>query len=157
HAELFPDGSITRDAFEEVLGALARAGLMRIASAVFEKDGRSIPYWKAALTPDGDALDDDAVPEFRMKVAIERTRPRRAREKAAKKAGGGDKWGREAPRRPAAGDAATTRLEEALRAWRLAEAKRRGVPAFRICSDATLKAIAESRPSTAAELIAIPG
>jgi DNA topoisomerase-3 len=53
--------------------------------------------------------------------------------------------------------AASPRLEEALRNWRLAEAKRRSVPAFRIMTDATLKAIAERRPSTTAELIAIPG
>jgi superfamily II DNA helicase RecQ len=31
------------------------------------------------------------------------------------------------------------------------------VPAFRIWTDVTLKAIAERRPSSAAELIAIPG
>jgi len=48
-------------------------------------------------------------------------------------------------------------LEDALRAWRLGEAKRRGVPAFRIFSDATLRAIAKTRPQTAGELLAIPG
>jgi superfamily II DNA helicase RecQ len=48
-------------------------------------------------------------------------------------------------------------LEEALRTWRLGEAKRRGVPAFRICTDAALKAMAERRPATAAELLGIPG
>ena len=48
HTELFADGSMTRDDFEEVLGALARAGLVRLVSAVFEKDGKSIPYSKAA-------------------------------------------------------------------------------------------------------------
>jgi DNA topoisomerase-3 len=44
-----------------------------------------------------------------------------------------------------------------LRQWRLAEAKRRGVPAFRIFSDQALKAVAARRPATAAELLAIPG
>jgi DNA topoisomerase-3 len=44
-----------------------------------------------------------------------------------------------------------------LRLWRLAEAKRRGVPAFRIFSDQVLKAVAARRPATAAELLAIPG
>ena len=53
--------------------------------------------------------------------------------------------------------AATERLEEALRSWRLAEAKRRGIPAFRIFTDAALKAMVERRPSTAAELLAVPG
>jgi DNA topoisomerase-3 len=48
-------------------------------------------------------------------------------------------------------------LEEALRAWRLAEAKRRNVPAFRIMSDPALRAIAAKRPGTARELLAVPG
>ena len=48
-------------------------------------------------------------------------------------------------------------VEDALRAWRLVEAKRHGVPAFRILTDQTLKAIAANRPATAAELLAIPG
>jgi DNA topoisomerase-3 len=47
--------------------------------------------------------------------------------------------------------------ETALRVWRLAEAKRRGVPAFRILTDQTLKAVAAKCPATAAELLAIPG
>ena len=52
---------------------------------------------------------------------------------------------------------ADNRVEEALRAWRLTEARRSGVPAFRILTDKTLRAIAETRPETAAELLAIPG
>ena len=50
-----------------------------------------------------------------------------------------------------------SRIEEALRAWRLAEARRRGVPAFRILSDQALRAMATRRPETARELLAIPG
>jgi superfamily II DNA helicase RecQ len=48
-------------------------------------------------------------------------------------------------------------VEEALRAWRLQEARRLGVPAFRIFSDQALRAIAQARPATAAELLAVPG
>jgi DNA topoisomerase III len=48
-------------------------------------------------------------------------------------------------------------IEEALRAWRLAEARRRGVPTFRILSDQALRAMATRRPETAHELLAIPG
>ncbi|PYV22077.1 MAG: hypothetical protein DMG27_19080 [Acidobacteria bacterium] len=39
-----------------------------------------------------------------------------------------------------------SRLEAALRVWRLVEARRRGLPAFRIFSDRTLRALATSRP-----------
>ena len=48
------------------------------------------------------------------------------------------------------------RVKAALEAL-LAEAKRRGVPAFRIFSDKALRAIASNRPATARELLAIPG
>ena len=50
-----------------------------------------------------------------------------------------------------------TPVEEALRKWRMAEAKRLGVPAFRVFSDQTLRALAEKQPATTAELLAIPG
>ena len=49
------------------------------------------------------------------------------------------------------------RREAALRDWRLGEARRRGVPAFRIFSDRTLRALANSHPVTTQELLAIPG
>ena len=48
-------------------------------------------------------------------------------------------------------------LFAALRAWRAAEAKDRGKPAYMIFTDATLMAIAEAMPSTDAEFLAIPG
>jgi DNA topoisomerase-3 len=44
-----------------------------------------------------------------------------------------------------------------LRAWRLAEAKKRGIPAFRILTDQVLAAMAEDRPATDEDLLAISG
>jgi DNA topoisomerase-3 len=46
---------------------------------------------------------------------------------------------------------------EALKAWRLAEAKRRRVPAFRILTDRVLGAIAALRPSDNDALMEIQG
>ena len=48
-------------------------------------------------------------------------------------------------------------LEEALRAWRLEEARKKRIPAFRIFSDRVLRAIAEERPTNLSDLTAIPG
>ncbi len=157
HAELFPDG-MSRNAFEEVMGALARAGLVRLTSAVFEKDGRSISYTKASITPAGEQVDDARPPELRMKAAP--AAPPRAR-KGKRKAKGKRK--EKKTRRPPSPETVqftstqSERVEDALRNWRLGEAKRRGIPAFRIFTDAALKAVAERRPSTAAELLGIPG
>jgi DNA topoisomerase-3 len=50
-----------------------------------------------------------------------------------------------------------TRIEQALRAWRLSEAERRNIPAFRIFGDRALKGIATNCPHNDAELLAVPG
>jgi len=160
YTELFPDGPMVRDTFEDVLGALARAGLVRLISAVFEKDGKSIPYSKASLTTAGEELDEDHPLELQIKVAAESVGRKRKSRKGARKPGKrtrkrDSQLPVKATAKPPA--AATDRLEEALRSWRLAEAKRRGVPAFRICTDAALRAMAERRPTTTAELLGIPG
>ncbi|MFP2933732.1 HRDC domain-containing protein, partial [Pyxidicoccus sp. 3LG] len=55
------------------------------------------------------------------------------------------------------GAEASPKLVEALKAWRLAEARKRKVPAFRILTDRVLGAIAQARPESGAELLAIHG
>ncbi|WP_237077988.1 DNA topoisomerase 3 [Myxococcus xanthus] len=49
------------------------------------------------------------------------------------------------------------KMVEALKAWRLAEARKRRVPAFRILTDRVLKAIASACPENGSELMAIHG
>jgi superfamily II DNA helicase RecQ len=160
HAELFPGGAMSRDNFEDVLGAMARAGLARLADAVFEKEGRQIPYRTARLTPAGRAADRAAPIDFEMKEAVVAPAARKRKQKASaapkRKTGKAAKQPA-APQTKQAPAAADASLAEALRVWRLAEARRRGVPAFRIFSDQALRAIAETRPATAAALLAIPG
>jgi ATP-dependent DNA helicase RecQ len=48
-------------------------------------------------------------------------------------------------------------VEKALKAWRLEEARRQGLPAFRVLTDQTLRAIATERPRTTNALLAIHG
>ncbi|QSQ11456.1 DNA topoisomerase 3 [Myxococcus landrumensis] len=63
--------------------------------------------------------------------------------------------------RGGAGDAESTPappgLVDALKAWRLAEARKRKVPAFRILTDRVLGAIAAARPENGAALMAVHG
>ncbi|MCL4793816.1 MAG: DNA topoisomerase 3 [Bryobacteraceae bacterium] len=153
HGELYPGGGLTRDDFEEVLGALARAGLAQLEDAVFEKDGKRIPYRTVRLTGAGREAAAEAPVELMIKETIAAApRARKRRKKApAPKAEPAPKARKQAP----AGR--ESELEKALRAWRLAEAKKRGVPAFRIFSDKALRAIAETRPESTADLLAIPG
>ncbi|WP_312678010.1 HRDC domain-containing protein, partial [Microbacterium sp.] len=48
-------------------------------------------------------------------------------------------------------------LFEALRAWRAGVAKEQGVPAYIVFGDATLRALAERRPASVADLEGITG
>jgi superfamily II DNA helicase RecQ len=146
---------------------MARANFLRLVDAVFEKDGKSIPYRKASLTLDGTALEEIVAGDLVMKVAAQAAaKARKSRKKKAAKAPAMGKSSRKpaavltpAPPRPADRPKLVpdSKVEDALRLWRLGEAKRRGVPAFRIFSDQALKAVAARRPATAAELLAIPG
>jgi DNA topoisomerase-3 len=54
-------------------------------------------------------------------------------------------------------DADEAALFERLRAWRLEEARRRRVPAFRILTDRTLAAICRARPTDDEELLEVAG
>ena len=67
YSQLCPKREMSRDALEEVLGAMARAGLVQLSDAVFEKEGKQIPYRKASLTRAGYAVDEVTLVEFIMK------------------------------------------------------------------------------------------
>jgi DNA topoisomerase-3 len=162
YAELYPGNEISRDNFEEVLGAMARAGLLSLADAVFEKEGKQIPYRTVSLTPAGRATNQTTPVLFVMKDAGRRVATRKLPKKS-----GESKGPKSASARKQAGKAKTgtavsvserqIRVEQALRTWRLNEAKRRKVPAFRIFGDRALMIIAMTTPKTETELLAVPG
>jgi len=152
HSDICGDKGMTRDEFEELLGAMARSGLLRLTDAVFEKDGKQIPYRKVHLTRDAQYVDFEN--EAPLDLTIRDTAPAAARKRAKKK-------GKPAPtavkKSKAVATRSDTQAETLLRAWRTALAKKQGVPAFRILSDRVLLEIAETRPKTAAELLAVHG
>jgi DNA topoisomerase-3 len=143
HSELFPGNELSRDTFEEVLGGMARAGLVRLSDASFEKDGKTIPYRKVSLTREGQSFEEGTPIDFVMKETGKPARGKRKRKSTAPSA------------KPSG--IVDSRIEKALRTWRLEEARRRGVPAFRILTDKVLRKIAITRPATSDELLAIPG
>ena len=68
HTELCSKNGMDRDSFEELMGAMARAGLVRLLDTVFEKDGKQIPFRKASLARDG----EDAVEDTPLELSIRR-------------------------------------------------------------------------------------
>ena len=162
HGELCPNGVMSRDAFEEVLGAMARAGLVRLSDAVFEKDGKQIPYRRVSLTRAAHAVDEQTpiafiIKDFAPASATGKNKKRAATPEKRKRAERPEKVVRQKPVSSAQHAESGSRIEVALREWRMAEARRRGVPAFRIFSDRALKAVASRRPGTARELLGISG
>ncbi|HEX4232104.1 MAG TPA: DNA topoisomerase 3 [Bryobacteraceae bacterium] len=162
YSELYSVNEIDRDSFEEVLGAMARAGLLQLVDAVFEKDGKAIPYRKAHLTLTGRQADEQTAIAFvikdtiapverrRRRAAVTGSSPRKPKRISNKHTGDGT-----GPQNP--DTVINSRIEEALRVWRLAEAKRINVPAFRIFNDQALRQMAAIRPTTDRTLLGISG
>ena len=121
---------------------MARAGLATVTDSSFEKDGRRIEFRKVRLTPEGqesEAAEHVTIPEEVAAVPGQRKSRKTAKSRAPQRGVKGS------PRR------------EALRAWRAAEAKKKGVPAFRIMSDRVLDGILDAEPSSEAELLTVSG
>lgn len=156
---------LDRRGFEQLLGALARSGMIELEEDSFEKEGRAIRFERARLTAAGHHADAAALPRLRLAAgpvatpaggkrrrpagASARTRPSRSP--------GGPGSRPEADEEEATPDFDSTAVVEALRAWRVREARRRGVPAFRILTDRALLALATTRPRSQQALLTVSG
>jgi len=172
HTSLSPNVATSRDALESLVGAMAAAGLVLLEDTSFEKEGRIIPYRQVTLTREGFSLNERAPldlllptnragerePVKRKKKPPERKRPLSL--SLPVKAPAPVKNGRPAEREergPETFSPEEAALEKRLRAWRRAEAEKRGLPAFCIFHDRTLCAIVLARPETPGDLLAVQG
>lgn len=141
---------VNRGEFELVLQALSRAKWIEIDQASFERSGEKILYRKVSLTEfgrkaDGQDLDEIMLADYSPlhlaggspKVKSRKSRKRTQREREIR--------------------AADSALFETLREWRLTQARRKGVPAFRILSDRVLESICKVQPASEGELLEIQG
>ena len=138
HSEVFGVALARRD-FEDILAGLARGRLVQITEERWEKDGKEIEFRKVRLTSAG--REKGAEADMLLPVEIE----------------GPAKPGRRKQAKKSAAAPTGSALEAALKAWRLVEAKRTGVPAFRVMTDKTLIAIAADKPQNTEELGEIAG
>jgi RecQ family ATP-dependent DNA helicase len=155
YKQLFPREQMARNDFEALLGALASAGLVTVEDAVFEKEGRSINYRKVALTSDGADVEEEVIAGLRLKDGA--GDPAKA---SAPKLRGLGPAKRKATEQADEEEPLTGRsadLWEKLRAWRLEESKKLGVPAFQVMTNRTLRSVAIEEPHTLAELLAVAG
>lgn len=136
YSEICGTTNFERDGFEQLLSAMARAGLIELKEETFTADGREIAFRRALL------LQMVRTFELQIKERPEKkakTKKRAAAKRAMKKAAGEDA------------------IVEALKQWRMGIAKKEGVPAFRVLTDKALLGIAEERPSSNEELLSVAG
>ncbi len=145
--------SIERNHFEKLVTLLERVGWILSNEATFEKDGKSISYRKISISSragklsarDVETLEIVAPPSSAKKSRRQKKlktktvkRSRRLNEQTLE-SGTAGKW------------------VEPLRKWRLGQAKRKNIPAFRILTDRALLAICERQPTSKDELFEISG
>lgn len=148
HRDHFNEREVDRRLFERVMGALARAKLVTLFEDSFEKDGKTIRYQRASLTPAGLALLRSNPASWAECIPIA--------EEPVKKKGSKKSRTKKSSEQPAAVEASPA-LVSALKNWRLSLARTHQVPAFRILSDRVLIGIAQARPLDKQTLLTVHG
>jgi RecQ family ATP-dependent DNA helicase len=147
---------MSRDRFGRLLEAMCRARVLEMEDAEYEKDGEVRRFRKVRLTEaasrggppafDGLLIADGIVAGAGSELSATRT------EKKTGTIGRNMKSIDQVWSKPGA-EALATRLK----AWRTDEARRLGVPPFVVLHDRTLQAVANARPTTPNQLLAIDG
>jgi ATP-dependent DNA helicase RecQ len=154
-------GDLARKELDTYLVALASAGLITVEDAEWIKDGETILFRKASLTAQGEALEDGATLDLQLPGSASDSpaqqqrlapQPKSTRKSAAKRSSASKQQELPEDLSPAA-----QQLEQALKGWRTAAAKKLGMPPFVVLHDRTLRAIAHSRPTTPNQLQEISG
>lgn len=142
-----PGENIERSRFEKMIAVLERAKWIDSQLESFEKDDQKIQYRRLSLNPKQSkksAQDLASLETHQSPVSAKA--PKRKRQKKKPSVSADYETNSEMPRG-----------FETLREWRLEQARRKGVPAFRILTDRALLAICESKPSSPDELSGISG
>ena len=161
HQALFGD-DLDRRHFEALLTAMARGGLLKIERDSFEAEGRQIEYRRAFLTRQGREAGSADLGELGLVEAPKARTPRKASTRFPQSTRGRAgarprRKPRNRPAEPLLHEDAPAGLVQALKEWRLGEARRRRIPAFRILTDRTLIAIAVAAPRDEEALLAVTG
>ncbi|HUG80922.1 MAG TPA: ATP-dependent DNA helicase RecQ [Bryobacterales bacterium] len=161
HKALFENEDISRDDFEDLVTALARAALVRMIDDSFDKDGSTIRFRWIEITPDGFTHKGSLEGIVTLAAAL----PKKKRERKPKPASGAARESGKKLRAQSADagggefddEGPDVALLKALKEWRLKEAHRKRIPAFRILRDSVLNDIATTKPRSQADLLAIHG
>jgi DNA topoisomerase-3 len=151
---------LSRNEFEALVEAMFRAGVVRITQDNFTKGGRTIEFQRLSITAKGHrTLQKEN--GFNEEIRITQVAPAKRRKSRGKKPpiAATSKAGSRAGKKDStiADKTPNRRIVSELKAWRLALAKKRGIPAFRILTDRVVGNIADAHPTSDDDLIAISG
>ncbi|HXE08458.1 MAG TPA: helicase-related protein, partial [Acidobacteriaceae bacterium] len=147
------ESAFDRRLFDVLLDALARAGLITLASATFTNaEGRELSYRKAALTHEGRSEDASDLVGVLLPLPSTHSPADRKRDSSRKPSAR-----KSAPDPTLRYSAAQQQVDDALRAWRKTEAGKTGKPAFIVLSDAVIRNLAIASPRSIPELLNVAG
>lgn len=138
-------GSYDRGGFEDLLGALTQSRILFVEEDSFQKDGETIRYQRAGLTPSGRRRGVDLAEQVLLPDDPPDEPPARRR-----------RGGAVAPVEITEADADPA-LVEALREWRGKVAREKRLPAYTVLHNRTMVAVAAARPADRSQLLSIPG
>ena len=150
------EGRVSRGGLDALLDAMARAAVIELEDAEFEKDGEVIKYRKVRLTDTGmDVRRTTPLPLLISDgIGQEFSAPSKSRRTTAKKTAKSKVDSDvDAVRLNADQEALATRIKE----WRAEEAKRLRVPAYVVLHDRTIKALAMARPVNPKQMLEVDG
>jgi len=147
------EDAMPRRNFEELLTATARAGLVKLMEDSFEKEGRTINFRRAVITVKGltQTSSKERLADI-VRMESKTTQPKTTKKRQKSKTEKAQPQPHSAPQTPV-----PPGLVSALKEWRLAEARRLEIPAFRILSDKVLRAIAAAAPKNQQDLLELKG
>jgi DNA topoisomerase-3 len=155
------ENRVSRNEFEALVEALFRAGLIRIEQDDFTKEGRVIEFQRLFITQEGYRTLRRGGFESRVQITVVKSPKRKTAGRRKKKPSpvrGKKRRTSSARRAPAVSEKTPSlRLVSELKAWRLALARQRGIPAFRILTDRVVNNIVADHPHTEDELLQISG
>lgn len=143
------NSKLTRPIFEKIVAELERLEQVMLVEESFEKSGEVIRYRKASLRPGIKLQNFDY---SSIEITGSESKKITKKKMVVKKR----KLSQTKIRKSKAVTGSSPEFER-IREWRLVQARRLGIPAFRILSDRVLNSICENRPSSLAELADISG
>ena len=148
-----PGSVFSRSDFENLLRSLAKADLITLSEATFEKKGEIIHYKRAELAKRGYSFDHKDIQSIAITCSggVQKTRGK------AQSAGKKSDTFKVIRRSGAGGASENPKLYDALREWRMGMAKKKGLPAFRIFTNRVLDNLASDLPTSSDELHMVQG